>query len=131
MRFRFISLLSCVAFAMLVILWSSGCGGGSSLHGGTSAPTPSPTPNPPPSPTPNPPPPPPPPTPPPPPPGGPPSSGITSVNHVVMIQENRSFDHYFGQMTAYRTANSIPINGSPATIDDESTGSFSNSGIAP
>jgi phospholipase C len=49
------------------------------------------------------------------------------VNHVViMIQENRSFDHYFGQMTAYRQANSYPINGSPATIDDESTGSFSN-----
>ena len=43
-----------------------------------------------------------------------------------MIQENRSFDHYFGQMTAYRTANAVPINGSPATIDDESTGSFSN-----
>ena len=43
-----------------------------------------------------------------------------------MIQENRSFDHYFGQMTAYRTANAIPTSGSPATIDDESTGSFSN-----
>jgi len=49
------------------------------------------------------------------------------VNHVVMlIQENRSFDHYFGQMTAYRTANGYPINGSPATIEDESVGSFSN-----
>ena len=43
-----------------------------------------------------------------------------------MIQENRSFDHYFGQMTAYRAANGIPINGSPATIEDESVGSFSN-----
>src|SRR5438270_11242800 len=43
-----------------------------------------------------------------------------------MLQENRSFDHYFGQMTAYRTANAIPISGTPATIDDESTGSFSN-----
>jgi phospholipase C len=49
------------------------------------------------------------------------------VNHVViMLQENRSFDHYFGQMTAYRGANGFPIDGSPATIDDESTGSFSN-----
>ena len=54
-------------------------------------------------------------------------AGITAVNHVVvLIQENRSFDHYFGQMTAYRQANGIPINGSPATIDDESTGAFSN-----
>jgi phospholipase C len=44
-----------------------------------------------------------------------------------MIQENRSFDHYFGQMTAYRAANSFPINGSPATIEDESARSFSNS----
>lgn len=69
---------------------------------------------------------------PPPNPGGPSSAGITSVNHVViMIQENRSFDHYFGQMTAYRKANGIPINGSPATIEDESAGSFSNSGMAP
>ena len=47
-----------------------------------------------------------------------------------MIQENRSFDHYFGQMTAYRAANGIPINGSPATIEDESAGSFSNISIA-
>ncbi|HEY4678675.1 MAG TPA: alkaline phosphatase family protein [Candidatus Angelobacter sp.] len=58
---------------------------------------------------------------------GPPPAGITAVNHVVMlIQENRSFDHYFGQMTAYRKANGIPINGSPATIEDESAGAFSN-----
>jgi hypothetical protein len=60
-------------------------------------------------------------------PGGPPPAGITAVNHVViLIQENRSFDHYFGQMTAYRKANGIPINGSPATIEDESAGNFSN-----
>ena len=58
---------------------------------------------------------------------GPQPAGITAVNHVViLLQENRSFDHYFGQMTAYRRANGIPIVGSPATIDDESTGAFSN-----
>jgi phospholipase C len=58
---------------------------------------------------------------------GQPPAGITAVNHVViLIQENRSFDHYFGQMTAYRSANGIPINGSPASIEDESKGSFSN-----
>jgi phospholipase C len=45
---------------------------------------------------------------------------------VILMQENRSFDHYFGQMTAYRQANGIPISGSPATIDDESAGTFSN-----
>jgi phospholipase C len=45
---------------------------------------------------------------------------------VILIQENRSFDHYFGQMTAYRQANNIPINGSPATIDDLSTGNYAN-----
>src|SRR3981081_1213144 len=104
MRFRFISLLSGVAFAMLVI----GCGGGSGAKGGGPTPAPSP-----PAPTPT--------------PGGPPPAGITAVNHVViMIQENRSFDHYFGQMTSYRGANGYPINGLPATIDDESAGSFSN-----
>lgn len=54
-------------------------------------------------------------------------AGITAVNHVViLLQENRSFDHYFGQMTAYRKANNFPINGSPATIEDESAGMFSN-----
>jgi hypothetical protein len=71
MRFRFIPLLSGVAFAILI----TGCGGG---NGGRPTPTPTPSP------------------------GGPPSQGITAVNHVViMIQENRSFDHYFGQMTVY------------------------------
>src|SRR5262249_39013107 len=107
----FTLLLSCVAFASVL----TSCGGGSGGSGGGSTPTPSPIPTP----TPNPP--------PSPPPGGPPSADITVVNHVVlMIQENRSFDHYFGQMTSYRTAHGIPINGSPATIDDESSGWFSN-----
>src|ERR1043166_5472724 len=102
MRFRFIALLSWVTFAMLLI----GCGNGASSGTG-GGPSPAPTPGPPPAPT--------------------PSPGITAVNHVViLIQENRSFDHYFGQMTAYRTANGYPINGSSAAIDDESAGSFSN-----
>lgn len=111
MRFRIIVFLLGIVFAMLLIA----CGGGSDgkTGGPTQAPPPTPTPNP------------------PPPPPTPPSPGIAAVNHVVMlIQENRSFDHYFGQMTAYRNANGIPINGSPATIDDESTGSFSNVSIA-
>jgi phospholipase C len=49
------------------------------------------------------------------------------VNHVIiMLQENRSFDSYFGKMTAYRAANGIP-----GTVDDLDSGKFSNSGIAP
>lgn len=52
---------------------------------------------------------------------------IHAVNHVViMMQENRSFDNYFGQMTAYRQANGIPINSSDGKINDLSSGSFSN-----
>jgi phospholipase C len=32
-----------------------------------------------------------------------PAAGITAVNHIViMLQENRSFDHYFGQLNNYR-----------------------------
>jgi len=43
-----------------------------------------------------------------------------------MLQENRSFDSYFGKMTAYRAANGIP-----GTVDDLDSGKFQNSGIAP
>ncbi len=56
-----------------------------------------------------------------------PGCSIQSVNHVIiMIQENRSFDNYFGQMTAYRQANNIPINSSDGKINDLSAGQFSN-----
>jgi phospholipase C len=39
-----------------------------------------------------------------PPPSPPPPTGsVTAVNHIIyMMQENRSFDHYFGQLNAYR-----------------------------
>ena len=43
-----------------------------------------------------------------------------------MLQENRSFDSYFGKITAYRAANGIP-----GTVDDLDSGKFQNSGIAP
>ena len=61
--------------------------------------------------------------------GGTTPGSINSVNHVIiMFQENRSFDAYFGQMTAYRQKNSIPINSSDGKINDlsQATG-FSNS----
>jgi phospholipase C len=43
--------------------------------------------------------------PPPPPPGG----DITAVEHIIFtMQENRSFDHYFGQLPQYRQSKGIP-----------------------
>ena len=45
-------------------------------------------------------------------PGAPPvplDPGVSNINHViVMVQENRSFDHYFGQLPAYWAANGYP-----------------------
>src|SRR5204863_9343266 len=67
------------------------------------------------------------PAPPPAPPPPPPPTLQSSVNPVViMLQENRSFDEYFGQMTVYRKSHAIPIVGTPATINDLSTGAYSN-----
>ncbi|HYG98214.1 MAG TPA: alkaline phosphatase family protein [Terriglobales bacterium] len=52
---------------------------------------------------------------------------IQAVNHVIiMLQQNRTFDHYFGQMTAYRQRNNIPIVSSDGRINDLSTGNFFN-----
>ncbi|HSE48502.1 MAG TPA: alkaline phosphatase family protein [Terriglobales bacterium] len=45
-------------------------------------------------------------TPPPPPPGG---GDINAVEHIIFtMQENRSFDHYFGRLPQYRQAKGIP-----------------------
>ena len=53
--------------------------------------------------------------PPPPPPQPQTPQDITAINHVVfMLQENRSFDSYFGQMGAYRAANGY---GAAADVD--------------
>src|SRR5215472_3436981 len=95
-RFFLLFLLSVVLVSVL-----TGCQG---LNGITSSPTPTPPPGgPSPSPTPDPSPTPiPTPTPTP----TPVPTLQTSINHVIiMLQENRSFDSYFGKMTAYRTAN--------------------------
>jgi phospholipase C len=96
-----------VTFLSMAVI--SGCSGitVASTQDSTRQPTATPTPTPVPTPTP------------------PPT--LNSVNHViVMLQENRSFDSYFGKMTAYRAANGIP-----GTVDDLDAGRFSNSGIAP
>jgi phospholipase C len=53
--------------------------------------------------------------------------GTTVINHVIiMLQQNHSFDNYFGQMTAYRQRNGIPIVSSDGKINDLSTGNYSN-----
>lgn len=49
------------------------------------------------------------------------SDDIHAVNHVlIMMQENRSFDHYFWKMSDYRKKNGIPINSSDGKIKDGS-----------
>ncbi|HEX8925404.1 MAG TPA: alkaline phosphatase family protein [Terriglobales bacterium] len=53
--------------------------------------------------------------------GGGGGGSIKNVNHIViMMQENRSFDHYFGQLGAYRAAQGAgqasDIDGLPANI---------------
>ncbi|HEY6270552.1 MAG TPA: alkaline phosphatase family protein [Terriglobales bacterium] len=115
----------------------AGCGGiGAAVanpNGSPGAnPTPTATPTPPPGPTPTPTPPPgPTPTPmPSPTPTPTPTPAPTlqnSVNHVIiMLQENRSFDSYFGKMTEYRATNGIT-----GTVEDLDSGKFSNSGLVP
>ena len=52
--------------------------------------------------------------------GGEQAGSMQSVQHIVyMVQENRSFDHYFGQLGQYRAANNFgpasDIDGLPAT----------------
>jgi phospholipase C len=60
--------------------------------------------------------------------GGSGQGSITAVNHVIiMMQQNHTFDIYFGQMTAYRQRNGIPIVSSDGKINDLSTGQYSNS----
>ncbi len=81
---------------LLFLAASCGSGALSTASSGPSGPTPTPTP--------------------------PPSASagdITVVKHVIIqMQENRSFDHYFGFMTQYRQKNGIPINSSDGKIRD-------------
>jgi phospholipase C len=40
---------------------------------------------------------------------GSPPAGLNSINHVILfMQENRSFDHYFGQLNVYRASKGLP-----------------------
>src|ERR1041385_2775165 len=40
---------------------------------------------------------------------------LNSLNHIILfMQENRSFDHYFGQLNAYRAKQTPPL---PQALD--------------
>ena len=66
---------------------------------------------------------------PPPPPPPPPPADLTVVNHIIyMMQENRSFDEYFGQLNAYRQSQGFgadvdvtPANASQLSFDHTTT----------
>jgi phospholipase C len=51
------------------------------------------------------------------------SGSVTQINHIVfMLQENRSFDHYFGSLNSYRTAKGLgaDVDGIPAGFTNPS-----------
>jgi len=74
---------------VLLSLLMSACQG---LGGGSSAPTPTPT----------------------------PAGSLNSINHIVLfMQENRSFDTYFGQLNAYRAKQTPPL---PQDVDTWTSG---------
>src|SRR5438552_13893789 len=48
------------------------------------------------------------------------SQDITSINHIiVMLQENRSFDHYFGHLPDYWQAHGFPQATNGTTFEAE------------
>jgi phospholipase C len=50
----------------------------------------------------------------------PPPQGITSINHIiVLLQENRSLDHYFGHLPDYWQAHGYPQATNGTTFDGE------------
>lgn len=59
--------------------------------------------------------------------GGGSTGNIDAVNHVIyMIQENRSFDHYFAKINDYRVSQGLPadIDGLPAGITNPSAPNY-------
>ncbi len=49
------------------------------------------------------------------------SAGLQSINHIIiLLQENRSFDHYFAKMNEYRQTNGFPIvvSSGAASVDE-------------
>ncbi|MGH9565385.1 MAG: alkaline phosphatase family protein [Candidatus Angelobacter sp.] len=92
--------LSLMAIALLI--GCQGLGGSSTAPAPTPAPTAAPTPVP---------------------------ASINSINHIILfMQENRSFDHYFGQLNVYRASLGLPQDvdtwGPDKTPDNVSTASY-------
>jgi phospholipase C len=53
------------------------------------------------------------------------SASLQSVHHIVfMLQENRSFDHYFGHLAEYWAANGFPSQAFDGTPSDASNPSY-------
>ena len=49
-----------------------------------------------------------------------PAGSLNSINHIVLfMQENRSFDTYFGQLNAYRAKQTPPL---PQDVDTWTSG---------
>jgi phospholipase C len=87
--------LLCSSSLLVVLFLLAGCGGGA-----VSAGSPNPTPTPSPIPTPV------------------PATLQTSVNHIIILaQENRSFDHYFGHLMQYWQKNGYPQATNGTTLD--------------
>jgi phospholipase C len=62
--------------------------------------------------------------------GGGPTRDISSINHIVfMVQENRSFDHYFGQLPAYWQANGFPAQSFDGIPSSASNPTFDGTGV--
>jgi phospholipase C len=61
------------------------------------------------------------------------TSSMNSINHIVLfMQENRSFDHYFGQLNVFRAANGLPQDVDTwTTAPDKSPANVSTVGFAP
>jgi len=52
----------------------------------------------------------------------PPPQDITAINHIiVLLQENRSFDHYFGHLPDFWQAHGFPQATNGTTFDGEPT----------
>jgi phospholipase C len=100
----------CLVIVLLAFLVACGFSDSSSTGGTTPPPSSTPTPTPTPS--------------------GPPGNGqISQIQHVVwMLQENRSFDHYFGKLNDYRQSkglgsdvDGLPVDASNPSVDNAST----------
>ena len=127
---KLFSKLALLALALLIAFALTGCG---SIAGtGTPPPPPPPGGGPPPPPDPGGGPAPGPGPTPPPPGGGGNTDGMTALNHIIyMIEENRSFDTYFGQLETYRVMQGLPANGIDGIPPDGTTPCASASPSTP